>query len=368
MCQARPIRSDEPMRHRLTDFYNDAHPWERCEVHGPVSYVVWTSPFTTGEMMRARSTTRRAAALILGGTFMALVLAAPSSVRAQTRTARATASQREDPSPGIHPPASMEEVAIESHDSRMNGIVYLAAGAGNHPLVIFFHGYPGNERNLDLAQAVRRAGYQALYVDFRGMWGSGGTFSFANGLEDANAILAWARTPAIAAKYHFDTRRIAVVGHSFGGWLALMSAAREPKSVCIAGLAAWNVGLAAQRFGTHPDERTSNRDYFRVTTAPGAPVRAGDLLSEMATHARDFDYFAQAPAFGNRAVLLVGATRDSPDEDVAVHRQMAAALKKAGGTHVTVKQFEDDHPFSNHRLALADLLTSWLETDCASTQ
>jgi uncharacterized protein len=305
---------------------------------------------------------------MFGGASFALVLAAPSRARAQAGTSRATDSSREDPSPGTHPPASMEEVAIQSHGSRMNGIVYLAAGAGNHPLVIFFHGYPGNERNLDLAQAVRRAGYQALYVDFRGMWGSGGTFSFANGLEDANTILEWARTPAIAAKYHFDTRRVAVVGHSFGGWLALMTAAREPRAVCIAGLAAWNVGLTAQRFGTHPDERTSTRDYFRVTTAPGAPVHAGDLLSEMTTHARDYDYFAQAPSFGNRAVLLVGATRDSPDENVIVHRQMGAALRKAGGTHVTVKQFEDDHPFSNHRLALADLLTRWLDTDCASTQ
>lgn len=262
----------------------------------------------------------------------------------------------------------MKEVAIESHGSRMNGIVYLAAGAGNHPVVIFFHGYPGNERNLDLAQAVRRAGYQALYVDYRGMWGSGGTFSFASGLEDADAILAWARTPEIAAKYHFDTRRIAVVGHSFGGWLALMTAAHEQRSVCIAGVAAWNVGLAAQRFERHPDERTSNRDYFRVTTAPGAPVHAGDLLSEMTTHARDYDYFAQAPSFGDRAVLLIGATRDSPDESVAVHQQMGAALRKAGVTHVTEKQFEDDHPFSNHRLALANLLTSWLNTECASTQ
>lgn len=309
-----------------------------------------------------------ASALLLGGVSIAFAIAAPACALAQARAPRVAASGSADPSPGIQPPASMQEVAIQSHGSRMNGIVYLAAGAGNHPLVIFFHGYPGNERNLDLAQAVRRAGYQALYVDFRGMWGSGGTFSFANGLEDANTILAWARRPEMAAKYHFDTRRTAVVGHSFGGWLALMTAAHEPHSVCIAGLAAWNVGLAAQRFAQHPDERTSSRDYFRVTTAPGAPVHAGDLLGEMTTHARDYDYFAQAPSFGDRAVLLIGATRDSPDEGVAVHQQMATALRKAGGTHVTVKQLEDDHPFSNHRLALADLLTSWLNTDCARTQ
>jgi pimeloyl-ACP methyl ester carboxylesterase len=302
------------------------------------------------------------------GATIVLALGAPSRARAQAGTSRAGAAHDEDPPADTKPPAWMEEVAIQSHGSRMNGIVYLAAGAGNHPLVIFFHGYPGNERNLDLAQAVRRAGYQALYVDFRGMWGSGGTFSFAHGLEDANRILSWVRAPGIAEKYHFDTRRIAVVGHSFGGWLALMTAAHEPRSVCIAGLAAWNVGFAAQRFAQHPSERTSNRDYFRVTAAPGAPVHAGDLLSEMTVHARDYDYFAQAPSFGDRAVLLVGATRDSPDEDVVVHQRMAAALRKAGNTHVTMKQFEDDHPFSNHRLALAELLTNWLDTDCASTQ
>jgi uncharacterized protein len=318
---------------------------------------------TTGRFEFARCLARVST---LAGSFAALVMASPLRAPAQARTA--PASRDVDPSPGLQPPASMQEVAIDSHGSRMNGIVYLAAGAGNHPVVIFFHGYPGNERNLDLAQAVRRAGYQALYVDYRGMWGSGGTFSFGNGLEDAATILAWVRTPATAARYHFDTRRMAVVGHSFGGWLALMTAAHEPQSVCVAGLAAWNIGLAAQRFGRHPDERTANRDYFRVTTAPGGPVHAGDLLSEMTTHARDYDYFAQAPSFGNRAVLLIGATRDSPDEGVAVHDQMGAALRRAGGSHVVVKQFEDDHPFSNHRLALAKLLTNWLNTDCASTQ
>ena len=330
------------------------------------SNFAWRSRTHSPPLHHVPSITRHIAAAFMFGATIVLALGAPSRARAQARTSRP--AHDEDPSPDMKPPASMEEVAIQSHGSRMNGIVYLAAGAGKHPLVIFFHGYPGNERNLDLAQAVRRAGYQALYVDFRGMWGSGGTFSFANGLEDARTILAWARTPAIAAKYHFDPRRIAVVGHSFGGWLTLMTAAQEPRSVCVVGLAAWNVGLAAQRFGAHPDERAANRDYFRATTAPGAPVHAGDLLGEMIAHARDYDYLAQAPAFGDRAVLLVGATRDTPDEGVAVHQRMSAALRQAGDTHVTVKQFEDDHPFSNHRLALADLIVNWLSTDCASTQ
>src|SRR6476660_1200440 len=142
---------------------------------------------------------------MLGSVLIALAIAAPLRAPAQARASRAAASERVDPSPAIQPPASMQEIAIQSHGARMNGIVYLAAGAGNHPLVIFFHGYPGNERNLDLAQAVRRAGYQALYVDFRGMWGSGGTFSFANGLGDAHTIFAWERAAPRKAKHPSTT-------------------------------------------------------------------------------------------------------------------------------------------------------------------
>jgi len=265
----------------------------------------------------------------------------------------------------------MQEIRIPSHGARMNGLIYLAAGAGPHPVVIFLHGYPGNEKNLDLAQAVRRAGYQALYVDYRGTWGSGGSFSFAHGLEDVAAVLAWVRAPENAGKYHLDPGRVALVGHSFGGWLALLSAGREPSGVCVAALAAWNIGWGAQRFAAHPAERAEALEYLRATTDPAAgPVRgaADELLAEMTAHASEWDYLTQAAALKDREVLLVAATRDSPDEDVAMHARLAGAIRTAGGRHVETVTYEDDHSFSSHRVALAETITRWLRTDCARAQ
>ncbi len=269
------------------------------------------------------------------------------------------------------PPPSMEEISIISGGARLNGLVYQAAGQGPHPVVVFLHGYPGNERNLDLAQAARRAGYHALYVDYRGTWGSGGTFSFANGLDDVKAVLAWVRAPGNATKYGFDAQRVALVGHSFGGWLALMSAPGEPASVCVAGLAAWNVGVAAQRFRTHPDERTASLADFRNSTDPaGGPVRANAeaLMREMAAHATDWDYRVVAPRLGDRALLLVSATHDTPDEDVAMHEALKSAVQRGGNGRVSAIHYEDDHPFSAHRLELAAALTKWLDGDCATSQ
>jgi len=262
----------------------------------------------------------------------------------------------------------MDEIWIPSHDDRMNGLIYEAAGSGPHPVVIFLHGFPGNERNLDLAQAVRRAGFQAIYFDYRGSWGSAGTFSLAHGLEDVAAVLDWVKAPENREKYHFDSSRIAIVGHSYGGWLTLMTAAHEPTNVCIAALAAWNVGWAAKRFPEHPEERAARLEFFRKAIEPtGGPIHAeaARLLDEMSASAEAFDYVAQAPSLKDRAALLVGATRDSLYSGAPRLEELADKIHEAGGQHVKFVAYDDNHVFSSHRVALSELLVHWLKEDCA---
>src|ERR1700739_4338718 len=88
-----------------------------------------------------------------------------------------------DPHPDKAHPAGMVDVRIPSHGANMNAILYTASGAAPHPVLVLFHGFPGKEQNLDLAQAVRRAGFTVLTLHYRGSWGSPGKFSFANALE-----------------------------------------------------------------------------------------------------------------------------------------------------------------------------------------
>lgn len=259
-------------------------------------------------------------------------------------------------------PASMDELAIRSHGARLNGFIYKAAGEGAHPTVVFLHGYPGNERNLDLAQAVRRAGYNALYIDYRGNWGSGGTFTPANALEDVESVLAWARDPSNAAKYGIDPGQISLVGHSFGGWLALMTASRDPGLRCVAAMAAWNLGWVADRFAAHPDEAKAMRDYVAWTGEDGGPMRLDTdaVMQSLPANAADWNYLSHASALEERPLLLVAATRDTPDEGVALHAQLAQAIRTAGGRQVESLVYEDDHPFSSHRLELAEALVGWM--------
>src|SRR4029453_11235629 len=81
-------------------------------------------------------------------------------------------------------PAGATELIIPSANSQLAGLIYRANGAQKHPTLLLLHGYPGNERNLDLAQVVRAHGWNVIYFNYRGAWGSQGTFSFTNAVVD----------------------------------------------------------------------------------------------------------------------------------------------------------------------------------------
>jgi len=285
---------------------------------------------------------------------LAALLLAPSLAAAQA-----------DPPRDAAQPPGMEELKIPSHGTKMNGFIYLAQGTGTHGVVVFLHGYPGNERNLDLAQAVRRAGWHALYFDYRGSWGSGGTFSFQNALDDVDAALAFLRDPANAARFHIDGGRIALVGHSMGAWLALQHAAADPTTACTAALDAWNLGAFGKDAAAHPERDPGA--YFRQTTdAESGPIRgdAAAMLRETTANAARWDYLTLAPQLKSRAVFLAASTRDAE----AMRATLTHSLEAAGAAHVRSLHYDDDHPFSAHRIALGDELVRWLRGDCDAVQ
>ena len=95
-------------------------------------------------------------------TLRSLILSAAllaTSLAAQAQSAPSSAAIDQDPAPDKTNPAAIETFQIPSHGALLNALVYVASGAGPHFVVLLLHGFPGNEKNLDLAQSLRRAGY-----------------------------------------------------------------------------------------------------------------------------------------------------------------------------------------------------------------
>lgn len=260
-----------------------------------------------------------------------------------------------------HPPR-MAEIAFRSADERLNSLFYIAAGAGPHPLVLLLHGSPGNERNLDVGQAMRRAGYTVLIFDYRGNWGSGGAFSRSHALEDVGAALRWVRSPAVARQFGLDTAHIAIVGHSMGGSLALMTAAANPKVACVGALDARNVGAYGRQLQHDSAAESTLLVANDSLAAPGAPYRVegggAALITEMKDNAERWDLTEHAGELSDRPVLLIAAIFKSYQDSVV------AALSRAGARRMTALAWPTDHSYSDRRVALAETVVGWLRTSC----
>jgi pimeloyl-ACP methyl ester carboxylesterase len=86
-----------------------------------------------------------------------------------------------------------------------------------------------------LAGAFAEAGFLAVRYDKRGFGQSGGRSESAtlqDTSEDARSIVRW-----LLQRKDVDPKRIALVGHSEGAWVALLTAAREKRIAAVASLA-----------------------------------------------------------------------------------------------------------------------------------
>lgn len=90
------------------------------------------------------------------------------------------------------------------------------AGRGA-PCVVILNGFPGRALNDDVCDALARSGASVLQLAWRGRGPSGGTFSYARGFQEAVEGIHHARVLG-------EPRRLLVVGHSYGGFAALVAA------------------------------------------------------------------------------------------------------------------------------------------------
>lgn len=287
----------------------------------------------------------------LGWMLVAALAALPAAGTAHVPPAEIRRAIYTDPPHDHAHPPGMQVLQIPSGGVAINGVAYTPAGPGPHPVLVLLHGLPGNEKNLDLAQAARRAGWVAVTVNYRGSWGSPGRFSFAGNLEDARAVLAYLRDPANAAKLGADPRKIVLAGHSMGGWATALTAERDR------GLAGTILISAANMGG-----RTGPRGKLVAAMADDmeslAGVTAETMADELLANAAAFDWTPGVAGLA-RAPLLVLTSDDglAPAADA-----LAAAVAKQPGAKVAKVHVATDHGFSGARIRLEQEVLAWLET------
>lgn len=258
-----------------------------------------------------------------------------------------------DPPRDAKYPAHNQQLLIRSHGVGMNGLLFVTGGKGPHPTVILMHGLPGNERNLDLARAIDRAGWNVLTFTYRGAWGSPGDFSIASAMEDTQAALDFARSPD-GARLGIDPRHVVLAGHSMGGATAFMTATKATGLDGLILIDAWNIAAGTSKGAVSKAELVRGFDDFGNSLHGASPESVAD---EVVARRSEWDLVAAAPRLSSLRILTVSARYGIG----ADNRTTTAALRNAGNRRVTAIEMDTDHAFSDHRIALASTVVRWLQ-------
>ncbi|MBI4889104.1 MAG: alpha/beta hydrolase [Acidobacteria bacterium] len=352
----------------------------------PISDVTFTAGTLKWQMPQLRASFEgqmNAAGNEIAGNFTQ-GMALPLTLKRMDPAAAASAGPKRPQMPQPPFPYTAADVAFPSKSSGVTlaGTLTMPAGKGPHPALILVTGSGPQDRDeslmghkpfLVLADCLTRQGIAVLRYDDRGIGKSTGSFATATSLDfsmDAEGALDFLKTrPDINAK------SIGIAGHSEGGIIAPMVAARRSDVAFIVLLAGTAVtgadvileqGQAIARVSGATEEqlkaaRAKQLEFTRIMNSTSDPGELEKKLREFLAGApnadaqirqltspwmRFFMTYDPAPTLAKVKcpVLALNGEKDLqvlPDQNLP---PMKAALEKGGNKDVTILRL----PSLNH--------------------
>lgn len=246
---------------------------------------------------------------------------------------------------------------LSGRRGRLLSVLYTAGGVGPFPTVLLLHGIPGCERNFDLAQALRRAGFHVLTFHYSGSWGSDGTYSLAHDLEDAETALDFILRDET---FGFDKDRVFAVGHSLGGFVCGQLTARRPEIRAGALLMPCDIGRLPQ-IGREDAEAGQTIREVLDDSAGWLNGTSGEALwREAEENSRSFALESAAEALAKKPLLCVSGSLDIYTPPAYHCEPLARAIRARDGGLLRCVTYPTDHFFADYRLTVADTVAEFL--------
>jgi len=117
----------------------------------------------------------------------------------------------------------VENVTFQSEGFDLTGRLYHPAPDGKYPAIAILNGFPGDVKNMDLAEELAFKGAVVLLFYYQGAWGSKGVFRFTKMETNTRAALKYIRGLSYVAP-----DRVSLIAHSMGAIPLLKQLSVDP--------------------------------------------------------------------------------------------------------------------------------------------
>jgi len=239
---------------------------------------------------------------------------------------------------------------------------------------VLLHGFPGGRvgagspNTQSLVSSLAKSGYSVVRFNYIGSWANGGQFSWFGGVLDTEAVLRFLRTDE-GRSLGVDGSRIVLVGHSYGGWVALMTAARDPTVRCVATMASHNLGRGGQLMR---DDQNLYQRRLALIEGPlrglEPPIRAESakaLADDAMGHAEEWDLTNHVEQLRSKQLIFVSAEQDVILPQRLYLQPLIDGLLRASAPNLRTAVVEGaDHNFSQHGSQVNRMIENWITKEC----
>lgn len=228
--------------------------------------------------------------------------------------------------------------------------------------MLYLDGFPPGRRDdyLDVTHAACEAGWSTLYIQYRGMWESEGSFSIRNSIEDIRTAIAYVKG--------LPTRPLAIAGYSFSGYGALVVSAEDAEIDCTISIDAADHVVRGRRFAEDEAYLNSFRDYSVAFIGPGLPFPELDidaLFEEHMALPESAELKHLADELASRRMLLLSSNLETHSAGrVRYYAPLLAGLEAAGAPQLTTRMIDADHDFTGKHEEVREIVTEWLNAEC----
>jgi uncharacterized protein len=235
-------------------------------------------------------------------------------------------------------------IYFDSGGYNLLGTLFLAEGDHPKPTALILHGLPGIEKNYDIALALRDIGWNSVIFHYRGSWGSAGNYVLKTIPKDVKAAVDHLSN---GVHPEIDPDRLVMVGHSMGGWAAVLAAAKDERIR----------GVAIYCAVTDPRSLHFGRD---VVASDFTPWLHGITPEQFEDQWRDlgdeFSPVEQVSKIAPRPLLIIHAEKDNVVPVSQAHALYACAQEP----RTLLIHDEANHSFTWHREWVRSRIFNWL--------